>query len=355
MSKIPFSFTALPKIFRKNGVLDPKKKNFSVRLRFIYWAFSKCYTVSSIQDGITYDAFEFSCSVAKAAEESGLIEDEVEAQFEYFIKHEFLIKVNGSIKNRLNKYRWNSSKLVDEKIVHLETIQDKSKEENRDKLRVEDVKKPEPTQENRNQNRNQTGTDYREEDTKKTGTKPEQTPPFYRNDRAIESPSLNSDNVAKSHACENLSPSSKRQITAFFNPRSYKLRDGQPLSIRMQNSICKYSENERKRALANVQYYEEYVDSGQTIKTEHERFLQYCIRDDLAMKKENCGRNDLLARVMKEEYRMNEMEILAKSIRIKKSDHEEPISISKELPHQTFTNILDNYINTYYPGLKYAP
>jgi hypothetical protein len=123
----------------------------------------------------------------------------------------------------------------------------------------------------------------------------------------------------------------------------------------MQNSICKYSENERKRALANVQYYEEYVDSGQTIKTEHERFLQYCIRDDLAMKKENCGRNDLLARVMKEEYRMNEMEILAKSIRIKKSDHEEPISISKELPHQTFTNILDNYINTYYPGLKYAP
>ena len=71
--------------------------------------------------------------------------------------------------------------------------------------------------------------------------------------------------------------------------------------------------------MANVSYYEEWVDSGKEIKRSHEAFLQSCINNDFAMKNENALKNDLTAKFIKFEYNLNEMEILKTSIKIKKS------------------------------------
>lgn len=381
MNKILYAFTPIPKYFYRCGILDPTKKNFDRRLAFIYWSFSKCYTVPTIQNEIPHDPFEFICCMKNACKESGLSEGEIEAQLEFFVKHGLLIKSANPTKNRFNKYKWNTEKFNDEKVIDIQIVQDLEKEENRDRfrgksakkpepiedqishekeenrnrLRVENPKKPEPNIKNRDQNRDQNRDRLRVENMKLPEPKPEPNSPFLRSDKkAIEISLLKSDNVAKPRARENTSPFLKGQITAFFNPPKYRLRNGELLSFRMQKSLDKYSPRERERLLPNVQFYEEWVDSGKPIKKSHEAFLQYCITEDLAKKNEYSMKNDLYAKFLKSDYQANGIEILHKVIQLKKSDSEEPISISKELPPQTFANILENYVTTYYPRVEYA-
>lgn len=356
MSKIPYPFIPIPRLFFRNGVLDPKKKNFHKRLHFLTLTIGKCYAISHIQDGITYDAFEFSASVGEIAREMDITDDESEALFIWFSKEKFLIKSSHQIKNRPNRYKWDVS-LFSDKVIDLTQQQylEKEKEKNRNQTQSENEekigtehKKSEPKSE---PNRNR----LRDEYDKKSEPKSEPIPPFLKNDKeAIESSLYKSDNVAKSHAREELPLSFKRQITAFFNPRTYRLRNGEPLSYRMQKALDKYSPREEERLLPNVQFYEEWVDSGKPIKKTHEAFLQHCINEDLARKNEYSLKNDLYAKFLKAENEAHGIEILQKVIHLRKSDHEEPQSISKELPPRTFENILDNYINNYYPRIAHA-
>ena len=388
MSKIPVPFDFIPKFFRKQGILNPlKKESYKNRLAYIYWALSKCYTIPTIQDGVNYDAFEFSCTYEQAERESGLTTDQIRYQEEYFTEKGFLIKVSNQIKNRSNFFKWNMTKLSEgkilfiqeekiastdntpnqnqaENIVHNSTLpqtnlREKTSEKSQTKIvgknNFKSSETPKPIEKFPNQTPNQNLDEIREKTAKNPKPIPKPNPTFYKSDRAIESSLDNSDNVAKPRVRENLSLSSKGQITAFFNPRSYRLRNGEPLSLRTQNAFCKYSPNEQERLLANVQYYEEYVDSGGHIKRTHEAFLQHCINEDRAMKKDNSDKNDLYARFMKSEYEAYGIEILQTVVKLKKSEREEPHQISKELPPTTFSNIIENYINTYYPkALAYA-
>jgi hypothetical protein len=173
MSKIPYRFyTPIPVFFYQSGILDPSKKNYKNRLCFIHWAIGRCYVVSSIQNGVNYDAYEFSCSMAKAAEESGLTADEMEAQFTYFVNHGLLIKEINTSKNRINRYKWDVSKFIDEKVIALHAVEQQNPVENRNQPTGEELKKSEPNPENRNQ----TGTDLRVENEEKS----EQNPHFSR-------------------------------------------------------------------------------------------------------------------------------------------------------------------------------
>ena len=360
MSNIPYAYqTPTPRSFFQSKFLDPQKENYTNRRKFIDWILNNCYSKPWPRNGVHYDAYELSFSIETAAEAAGMTIKAFKNQLDLYLENGWMTKKSNDVKNRQNFYRFEAHKFG-EKIVSIEkedgqTQEIKEKSMGPTDLRVETQQKG-PTESEKGQPKDQQKGQpiYETKQAEKGQPKGQQKDHFYKSDRAIESSLLNSDNVAKPRVRENLSLSSKGQLTAFFNPRSYRLRNGEPLSLRTQNAFCKYSEDERKRLLANVQYYEEYVDSGGLIKTKHEQFLQVCINKDLAMKRENSEKNDLLARVMKEEFKMNEMSILKTTILIKKSDCEEPLSISKELPNQTFTSILDNYINTYYPGFAHA-
>jgi hypothetical protein len=382
MSKIPFSFTGMPKFFSKHGILDLKSPRSRNRLVFLYWAFSKCYTVFSLQEGIEYDAYSFSCTVDQCANECGFTFDEAKAQFKFFIDHGFLIKVPNSIKNRVTMFKWDISKLIEEKVVSLQDSLEQSKEKTPNQKNEEDsvhnlqkpptdyrdessqkpptdlsnekdtekVKNPQPNQKTPNQTPNQTHNNLRVEKPENPNQNPQPNTPFYRSDRAIEPSLYNSDNVAKPRAREDSSLSSKGKITALFNPMTYRLRNGEHLSYRMQKALNKYSPRESERLLPNVQYYEQWVDDGKPIKRSHEAFLQYCISEDMASKKENARKNDLYAKYIKSEYEAHGIEILQTVVTLKKSSREEPYPISKELPPSTFENILDAYIENYYPN-----
>src|ERR1700744_3340418 len=106
MSKIPYTFrTPIPVFFYNNGYLNPNKESFENRIKFLTWAFSKCYVVPSIREGNRYEAFEFSFSRQTAAEECGLTEKAFRVQLDYHLANGFLKILPNNIKNRCNFYK----------------------------------------------------------------------------------------------------------------------------------------------------------------------------------------------------------------------------------------------------------
>jgi ribulose bisphosphate carboxylase small subunit len=220
MSKVSFPFDLIPKIFRKKGILDPRKKNYLKRLAFIYWAFSKCYTVSTVQEGVSFQPFEFCVGIQQAIKESGLNLEELEAQFRFFVDQGFLIKSKNEVKNRPNHYRWNTHKFLDDKLIELsnenelEKNPDQNSSEGKEKIRTEsekirteivadsipskpEIKNPdqlrEENDENIRTNIKKSGPksgpnpdQLREENSKKSGPNPDQHPPSIETNRTIE-------------------------------------------------------------------------------------------------------------------------------------------------------------------------
>lgn len=352
MSKMFYRYrTPIPMIFRKNGMLDPSKKIFHKRLAYLDWSFGKCH----------YDCLSFSYNREQASSECGLSIDEIRTQEEYFIDKGMMKRFPSQFKNQPCTYEWVKEKIQEGTIIPIEKIPDENLEKTQAILR-EEIEKKSQTENLENPKQNDKTPSkipdknpgiLREEIQKNPKQNPKQNPNVYINDKTAINLSLdNSDNVAKPRTREQSSLSSSNKLTAFVNPRTYRLRDGKHLSLRMQNALGKYSPREEERLLANVQFYEQWVDMGKIIKTNHEVFLQSCINKDLALKKEHAQKNDLYAKFLKAEHEAHGIEILPTTVRLKKQCHEEPQSISKELPPCTFEKILENYVNNYYPTEK---
>ncbi len=161
MSKVEYPFIPIPRIFFKNGFLDPKKKNFDKRLRFITITFSKCYAVPRIIDNISYDAFEFSCSYEELADQLGASYKEVRCLIDLCIDMKFMIKTPNRIANRENYFKWDITQFVCEKVVIL-----------KDDVRDSEEKRADQNQEKNSVHNSQKGqTVYREEINKKGQTK----------------------------------------------------------------------------------------------------------------------------------------------------------------------------------------
>lgn len=356
MSRISYAYqTPTPRFFFNSGYIDPSKESYINRRKFLDWIMNNFYSVPWNRNGICYESFEYSFSIEKAAQEAGMTIKAFEYQLQHFLENKWMSKRTNNIQKRPNTYKFEAEKFS-EKIVPLNESNDFQKKiMGGTDLRVEtsekggtDSKKGEPKGETKGEPIYETKQD------KKGEPKGDQKGPFLKNDKESIILSLSkSDNVAKPHAREDLSLSFSNKITAFVNPRSYKLRNGKHLSLHMQNSLRKYSPREELRLLANVQFYEQWVDSGKPIKTNHEAFLQSCINKDYALKREYALKNELYSKFLKAENQAHGIEILKTTVRLKKPDcNEEPQSISIELPPSTFEKILDNYINLYYPSPK---
>jgi hypothetical protein len=344
MSKIPYRYrTPIPMVFWKNGYLDPSKKIYKNRLAFLTWAFSEC----------NFGRFEFSCSREEAALKSGLTIQEWRTQEQNFIEEGFLIKHPNQVHDRFSVYHWNVEKLVEEKIIEVEktTSQNPSQtsEDEKDKTPL----KEEATSQTENQPAKQPVNQpavLREEIQKNNQPINQAINHFYINDnKAINLSLSNSDNEYKPRAREDISLSSKRPVIAFsnqrvFNPKTYRLRNGDLLTPRMQGALGKYVGNARERLLANISHYEEWVDSGGIIKESHEAYLQTCIKYDYAKKKDYSMQNDLYVRFLKEENNLKQIEILKTVVKIRITENGAPESISKELHPKTFADTLENFI-----------
>lgn len=367
MSKIPYDFrTPVPSFFFKTGYLDPHKESYENRVKFLNWAFGKCYSVSLTRGGKSYEPFEFSFGRYTAAEECGLTEKAFRVQLEYHIENGYLKKTSNEISNRCNSYKWDVQKFC-EKIIKIENAKPEvqpsnelnqgptdsipKKEEGPTDLR-EEVDKKGPTDFEKGQPKGQSrGQPIYETNPEEKG-QPKGQPKghFYKNDKeAIELSLSNSDNEYKPRTREDLSLSSKRQSIAFsnqrvFNPKTYRLRNGELLTPRMQGALGKYVGNARERLLANISHYEEWVDSGGIIKESHEAYLQTCIKYDYAKKKDYSMQNDLYVRFLKEENNLKQIEILKTVVKIRITENGAPESISKELHPKTFADTLENFI-----------
>ncbi len=94
--------TPVPKIFFRNGALDPTQKNYRKRLAFLTWAYGMCF----------YGALKFSCSRRKAAIQSGLTFKEWRTQEKYFIRMGFLMKAPNQPRGKASSYEWNRDLLL---------------------------------------------------------------------------------------------------------------------------------------------------------------------------------------------------------------------------------------------------
>lgn len=140
-----------------------------------------------------------------------------------------------------------------------------------------------------------------------------------------------------------LPPSDMRQSTAFFDPFTYRLRNGDKLDLRTARAFAKYSGDALKKLVANVAWYEQQIDKGTVPKTTHEKFLQWAIKKDMAKSESDIWQNDLYARWQKEEHRLHGMTILKTVVQLDKKDGNRPESVSKALNSASFAAIIDNY------------
>lgn len=107
--KVPFTFTPVPKHFSKCGWLSHANKDWKNRTIFIYWAFSRCFTVGVFYEinkkKIWLDPFEFACS--RRNNNSGLSEQEFRTQVDALIEEGYLIRlVDKSVWKSFSVYKW---------------------------------------------------------------------------------------------------------------------------------------------------------------------------------------------------------------------------------------------------------
>ena len=135
-------------------------------------------------------------------------------------------------------------------------------------------------------------------------------------------------------------PLSKDIPIVSFDPDTYKLPNGQFLSSRMRNAIRKYSPEDMVRLKENIFYFEDLVTKGMRWANP-EAYLQKCINNDYAGKRGNALNNKLYASFLKEQYKIEGMEVLKSVVKFNSKNVE---SICLNLPSDTFEHILKKNI-----------
>lgn len=110
---INFNFDAIPQYFRDRGFFKPKKDLSHMKEFFLLgWCISRCkatYHSEKIDDKLLLlQPFEFICGREKAAQETGLTENEVRNQLKRWEKQGLLKKSTNSVTNRFNAYIWST-------------------------------------------------------------------------------------------------------------------------------------------------------------------------------------------------------------------------------------------------------
>lgn len=142
------------------------------------------------------------------------------------------------------------------------------------------------------------------------------------------------------------SSSLEKEKIGFFDPIKYKLRNGERLKEVTAKSFRKKMQDASyaTRIIANVAWYEKQMDEGIKPKKSHEAYLQWAINKNMAAKEDCAWRNTIYAKIMKEEHKLNGLEILKTVVHLDKKDGSRPESVSLNLSEDTFAKIIENFI-----------
>ena len=142
---------------------------------------------------------------------------------------------------------------------------------------------------------------------------------------------------------EELPPMDMRPEIASFDPKTYILADGTPLSLHMQRSLAKYSENQMRKVRENVSFYEWRVARGYKPRN-HEAYLQQCIKMSYAQSHSNIMVNSLYAKMLIEIQQLRNLKMFNTTVQVWK-DGRLLESIKLDLNPESFADILNNRVN----------
>jgi len=145
---------------------------------------------------------------------------------------------------------------------------------------------------------------------------------------------------------KNKSSSFERERIGFFDPLKYKLRNGDLLKQVTARSFLKKMQDPlmAKIISANVAWYEKQMDEGIKPKKSHEAYLQWAIEKNMAAKEDVKWRNEMYAKVMKEEHKLSGLHILKTVVQLDKKNGSRPESISLNISETAFSDAVDAYI-----------
>lgn len=143
------------------------------------------------------------------------------------------------------------------------------------------------------------------------------------------------------------SSSLKKQDIVFFDPMTYVLKNGYRLKPQTSKTFAKNMHDAKKDFIIrnNVAWYEQQIEAGIDPEN-HEAYLQNAINKNIAGKVDRIDKNNFYAKFMKEEHRDLGINIKKSVVQLDKRDGNKHESISLDLPEETFSNILENFINT---------
>jgi hypothetical protein len=122
MSKIPYTFTAIPKFFRQSGMFKNAKN-----VAFVMWCFERCSPDNSsifFNDRmVELDPYEFIFGRTTCSEETGLTENEIRTQLKRWENCDLLKKTTSKTTNRFSVYKWSVSLFLndDHQLNHQQT------------------------------------------------------------------------------------------------------------------------------------------------------------------------------------------------------------------------------------------
>lgn len=129
-----------------------------------------------------------------------------------------------------------------------------------------------------------------------------------------------------------------------FNPKTYVMRNGFKFSPATVKLFEKYSSTKEggEKLKRNIRYYQDYCDRGGKPKN-HEAYIQACFKNDYAKKEDTVLHNHLFAEMYKAENQIHNMKVLKTVVQFYKDGEIQPISISKDLPYDSFCATIENF------------
>lgn len=138
----------------------------------------------------------------------------------------------------------------------------------------------------------------------------------------------------------------KSSSTVSFDAETYIFPDGSKISQRMKNCIAKYSPKDREKLRANIFYLESQIEKGIKPKESYEQWLQGCIKYDYAAKDDLAERNRMYALFMRDVHNLRGIGVMKTVVKLNNFTNEPPKSITLSLPHDSFCDIIDLYVQS---------
>lgn len=126
-----------------------------------------------------------------------------------------------------------------------------------------------------------------------------------------------------------------------FDPHTYRMPNGQSLSLQCARAFKKYTGEAKARLYANIELFEAKYKKDSSKIANPEAYLQQCIKENYAGKEMQRYQNWLYAQCVVEDSKLNHVIVLKTVIKHKARGKD---SLSLYLPPETFADAMNNFL-----------